>query len=154
MSPPRRPRVEGTHKRRRNDTFRAVLVARARFPGLEHADARLARPPAPLLARAGLALHVAVRTNIRERRQELAAAGLALFFLVDLDDDAIYSGQRVISFLAVFHSRAFRQLLAVAVREIEVDFVLDLCGDQAVSHTTTPRRCRVDGVVFQNFFLA
>ena len=123
MSPPRRPRVEGTHKRRRNVTFRAILVARARFTGLQDPDARLAGPPA-LLGRAGLALHVTVGTNIRERCQELPPARLALLLLVDLDDDAIYSGQGIVGLLPILDAAPFRQLLAVAVREIEVDLVL------------------------------
>ena len=88
--------------------FRAILVARARFTGLQHADARLARPAAALLARAGLALHIAVRTNVREGRQELAAARFALFFFVDLDDDAVDRRQRVISLLAVLDAAPFR----------------------------------------------
>ena len=71
-----------------------------------------------------------------------------------LNNDAVDRRQRVVGLLAVLDAAPFRQLLAVAVGQIEVHLVLDLCGYQVVSHTTTPSRCRVDGVVFQNFFLA
>ena len=58
--------------------------------------------------------------------KELAAARLALLLLVDLDDDAVdtpSAGRRPPC--GTRRELPSRQLLAVAVREIEVDLVLD-----------------------------